>query len=675
MRCFDVRRRWALSICTILFLLASTEASWCQDVPALPVWGQIDGPFVNGVGLVGVAVVVPGDIDGDGTTDFVLSATDDPFLQGNEIRAVSGLDFSTIYSLVSNPGEGIGGWMGLVGDIDLDGFPDFASLDAQPSPIGGFNRDVVIRSGATGQALYTISGVSQETTAFCELGDVNGDGASEFVVGDWGFNAAAGPVTVRDGATGTVLQTIASLGNGFGIELRALGDINGDGFGDFSVGSGETSSQPVGAGNAFLFTSSSAGLPYQLSQQYFQLSHGVRAGKVQDVDGDGCDDYAVGYANPCFPSYPTAPVGGLELHSGFDHSVLWAVPSPSGTTVGFTHGGGPVPVGDIDGDGVTEIANVAFVDDFGGGLFGPRIYIFSGVDGRVLFRCDGDAGPVPTCTGGFQLDFSYNMGTGDFDGDGLGDLLVSNAGANNNLGYVRIYRGTTLFDPQAAAGNVTPLLPGGTTADVLRMGVSGSGAPSAGGAARSVFFGVGDDLAVWMARPPLNPGLPTPFAIFGKGMTGGDHTTQALPFGVGSMCFTPEFLDPLGPEPLFTLMNTFGGAPALLPGSLAFFGAPGHQVWHTGPFPFPAEFWLQGLIADTQKSWPQVSVTNALRVVVRCLSPPPPSRVGRGKAVQRGLAPSAAISRRTFSRRALVFRTPSVSDRRLPSNSIPMWPW
>ena len=37
---------------------------------------------------------------------------------------------------------------------------------------------------------------------------------------------------------------------------------------------------------------------------------------------------------------------------------------------------------------------------------------------------------------------------------------------------VRIRSGTTLFDLQAPEGNVTPLLPGGNTTDVLRMGAS-----------------------------------------------------------------------------------------------------------------------------------------------------------------------------------------------------------
>ena len=598
---------------TLAVLLLSSIAT-AQSPPGLPIYADVDGPFANGVGHVGRAAAVLGDINCDGADDFVISATFDPVGVGTEIRAVSGKDLSTVYSITSAVGETIGVELTLVGDIDVDGIADFASLETQPLAAGGFNRDLVIRSGFTGQVIYTLSGISQQTTVMASLGDLNADGASEFVLGDAASGGGAGLVTIHDGLSGAVLLTLGSVATSFGFGGRPLGDVNGDGFGDFSVQSGASPTQAPGTRNVFVYTSGPSGLPYQVAQQYTGF---VRANGVPDVDGDGANDYVISYAAG-FPASPiVGPNGALELHSGATHALLWMVPNPPGPASGYIEGDAPISVGDIDGDGLPEIANATFFASFGGGMIGPRILIHSGLDGRVLFRADGDAGFPSTSSYSGDIAFGRNMETGDFDGDGLGDLLVSNAGANNDQGYVRIYSGTTLFDPQAAAGNVTPPMPGGNTADVLRMGVSGSGAPTAGGGARSVFFDVGDDLGVWMARPPLNPGWPTPFALFGKVMTGSDHTTHALPFDVGAMCFTPEFLDPFGTEPLFTLMNTFGGAPALLPASLAFFGAPGHEVGHSGPFPFPTEFWLQGLVADTQKPWPQVSITNALRVVVR----------------------------------------------------------
>jgi len=81
--------------------------------------------------------------------------------------------------------------------------------------------------------------------------------------------------------------------------------------------------------------------------------------------------------------------------------------------------------------------------------------------------------------------------------------------------------------------------------------------------------------------------------------------------------FAPEIFDPYGSAPLLTLLSTFGRWPALLPGSPVLFPAQSLQVANTGPIPVPVSFWLQGFLTDLSKPWPHLSVTNAIRVVVR----------------------------------------------------------
>ena len=115
----------------------------------------------------------------------------------------------------------------------------------------------------------------------------------------------------------------------------------------------------------------------------------------------------------------------------------------------------------------------------------------------------------------------------------------------------------------------------------------------------------------------MAPLTPLPHAIFGVVRSGGNFGVFGLPFGAGALCFTPEVFDPFGDPHLFTLTNTFGGFPALLPANHAYLGAFGSPVALMGPIPFPITFWLQGIVADPTRPFPGLAVTNALRVVVR----------------------------------------------------------
>jgi len=86
--------------------------------------------------------------------------------------------------------------------------------------------------------VYTFQG---STSGFgfsvAAAGNVNGDGKPDFVVGQLN-SAGVGSATVYSGATGCVIHTLSdnTVNTGFGFTVATLGDINGDGRSEIVVG-------------------------------------------------------------------------------------------------------------------------------------------------------------------------------------------------------------------------------------------------------------------------------------------------------------------------------------------------------------------------------------------------------------------------------------------------------
>ncbi|HGY92662.1 MAG TPA: VCBS repeat-containing protein [Planctomycetes bacterium] len=591
-------RRGALAS-SVLILLAAT--SFAQTVPEMTLAGQIDGSYPNGPVSFGTALITPGDLDGDGVDDFIVTARFwNPLnLSPSEIRAVSGSDLSTIYSIAGTySGVFIYGIsLGLVGDIDLDGVQDFATVDKN---FTAYTIRVAVRSGATGQPIYTSPMSLFTPDVFIEpLGDRSGDGVSEFAV-----SPVLGGVAIVDGATGVVRQTLTNPSPSYGSGgIRAIGDLNGDGLEDLAV---FWSSFSWTASNMEILTSS--GGSFVTTEVVTTTQAQVDVTKAPDLDLDGLPDYFISVVEPYFSGIPAI----IEARSGATNAVLWTAPSPP---PGWIYGGHekPLTMRDLNGDGVSEVAFTLAQVPVVNNMLTQRILVHSGLDGQPLTQVTLDPVTGYSLPNGFP--HSSGLGSGDFNGDGLADIVVPEPLGNAGAGYVRVYFAPSVFDPTTAQGNVMDA--GGARVDVLKVGAVGGGGITAGGATRAVVFPIGADIAVHLEGAYGTPPNQSPFALFGKVLPGGSQHTFVLPFGIGAMCFAPEVFDPYGVAPLFTLLNTFGGWPALLLGSPLLFPAQSLQVASTGPIPIPVSFWLQGFLTDLSKPWPYLSVTNAIRVVVR----------------------------------------------------------
>ncbi|MGH8059171.1 MAG: FG-GAP-like repeat-containing protein [Candidatus Entotheonellia bacterium] len=143
---------------------------------------------------------------------------------------------------------------------------------------------------------------------------------------------------------------------------------------------------------------------WEASGEDGMLGHAVAG--VGDVDGDGVPDVVV------TTSSGAGGAGSVSVFSGASGQRLWRVAGELGEQLGYAVAG----IGDVNGDGVPDVVVGAPFTAPGGVAWAGSVYMFSGVDGRLLWRVDG-------VESGDQLGYAV-AGVGDVDGDGRPEIVV-----------------------------------------------------------------------------------------------------------------------------------------------------------------------------------------------------------------------------------------------------------
>ncbi len=257
----------------------------------------------------GHALAAAGDVNGDGYDDLIVGAPDDDFsgIGTGSIFVYSGADGRALHTLRgSKVWDRFGSAVCSVGDIDLDGRPDFAV--GVPLRESGYKEAgaVELYSGRTGAMLLRVPGRSRDAFFGSEvvaMQDVTGDGIPDFaasgVLNANNFEGYDGYAEIRSGADGSLIASVESeaAGEGFGMSLAAA-DISGDGLLDLIVGAPLASyfgGAGIGAGALRAFSGPSGRFLIELKGN----SAGQRFGESiaplhQDLDGDGMDEFLVG---------------------------------------------------------------------------------------------------------------------------------------------------------------------------------------------------------------------------------------------------------------------------------------------------------------------------------------------------------------------------------------------
>lgn len=147
----------------------------------------------NTAEMYGFALASIADLNGDGVRDLLAGAPQDPGVGCGPcngkgfVRAVDGLSGGLIYQKDNQSGSFVGyGWsIAVVGDLDGNGFEDFASSRPGTEGCTGFGISIRIRDGETGALLLTVNPPAGADSfgASLAFADVNGDGLEDLLCG------------------------------------------------------------------------------------------------------------------------------------------------------------------------------------------------------------------------------------------------------------------------------------------------------------------------------------------------------------------------------------------------------------------------------------------------------------------------------------------------------------
>jgi hypothetical protein len=311
-------------------------------------------------------------------------------------------------------------------------------------------------SSTSGNFTSIIDNGDQFGTAVDCIGDLNNDGVDDFVItaqrdDDGGNDKGAVYILFmnEDGSVNSEQKISDTEGNFlgnlneidvFGSSVASMGDLNGDGINDIAVGAEYDSDGGYWSGAVwilFLNTDGTVSAFNKINEEDLNLdifgtpTFGSSMANIGDINGDGINDIAVGSRRDDDGGTRKGAVWILFLNQNgevFDYQKISDTQGNFGYNLDYedAFGRSVANLGDLNGDGINDIAVGAHRDDDGSLNSGAIYILFLNADGTVsesqkISSTQGYLNTYLATDCFFGVSIST---TGDLNGDCITDIVV-----------------------------------------------------------------------------------------------------------------------------------------------------------------------------------------------------------------------------------------------------------
>ncbi len=420
----------------IRILIDDTGAQWPLHVDPVMTTAVVTWTGASVVDALGTSVTT-GDFNNDGKADVAIGA---PGKNAGVGAAYVYYGTSTVpntspdVTLTVPSGAGYFGSSLDTGDLNRDGYDDLV-IGAPNSTTSGANDGAVwiwhgSSSGISAGMSQKLTGSLVASTFFgtsVACGDANGDGYSDVVSGEYGYNSSQGRAWVfsgsSSGASTTVLRILSGTNTGmqFGWVVSAGGSEGPDTYSEIAIGAPAFSSS---RGRSLLYEGASdffTGNP-PAPEDRTGTTAGHYYGSSVNIEGSyNGDSYADLIVGAPYPS--GAGLVYIYTSDGTDVPTSSTANLVAGTS-GTSFGASLAYVADTDDDGYNELLIGSWVllsageaSLYDGSSVGPSISTLSN-----------------TFTGAGTDMMGTGLGSGDVNGDGNADVILGSPGANTVAG-------------------------------------------------------------------------------------------------------------------------------------------------------------------------------------------------------------------------------------------------